>query len=350
MILMHSADQRPLTMDINSISLLLIVGVQLGISYPLLRGQKARWSDLARCAVLPTIPIAALLWLSSQKFPSPVSEWLINQAIFSTLFAMCWGTSIIDRISRNSDQSQWGQCLFALLFLAGGIVFLTQNTGHSPEVNRRRQCRENLKAIGLAMHTYLDTHSTFPAAISGDGPLAVSWRVSIEPYIDAHRLERRYDDHFAWNAEPNWPFTRRSMPLYECPTARKQRTIAEDDFGLTDYAALVGEEAAFPLERGIKARDFADGTSNTLMVVEAVDTGIRWAEPKDIYVPFANMTIRSQETHQDQLNPLISSTHTGGGHVLMADGTVRFISSSVSPEILQQLTTRAAGDVVSDDF
>jgi prepilin-type processing-associated H-X9-DG protein len=140
------------------------------------------------------------------------------------------------------------------------------------------------------------------------------------------------------------------MPLYECPTARKQRTIAEDDFGLTDYAALVGEEAAFPLERGIKARDFADGTSNTLMVVEAVGTGIRWAEPRDIYVPFANMIIRSQKSHQDQLNPLISSAHTGGGHVLMADGTVRFISSSVSPEILKQLTTRAAGDVVSDDF
>jgi prepilin-type N-terminal cleavage/methylation domain-containing protein len=43
-----------------------------------------------------------------------------------------------------------------------------------------------------------------------------------------------------------------------------------------------------------------------------------------------------------------SSTHTGGAHALMCDGTVRFISENVGFTVYQAIATRAGGETVSD--
>jgi hypothetical protein len=46
-----------------------------------------------------------------------------------------------------------------------------------------------------------------------------------------------------------------------------------------------------------------------------------------------------------------SSPHHGGAHVAMGDGSVRFVSERVRPEILQKLANRCDGGLVSaDDF
>lgn len=39
------------------------------------------------------------------------------------------------------------------------------------------------------------------------------------------------------------------------------------------------------------------------------------------------------------------SFHSSGAHVALADGSVRFLSESTSPEVLSALATRSAGDV-----
>lgn len=44
-----------------------------------------------------------------------------------------------------------------------------------------------------------------------------------------------------------------------------------------------------------------------------------------------------------------SSFHTGGYHVVIGDGSVRFISTNVSPSVLRNLTHRADGEM-PDDF
>jgi hypothetical protein len=38
------------------------------------------------------------------------------------------------------------------------------------------------------------------------------------------------------------------------------------------------------------------------------------------------------------------SSHTGGGHILMADGTVRFLSGNISANVWSALNTRAGGE------
>jgi prepilin-type processing-associated H-X9-DG protein len=45
----------------------------------------------------------------------------------------------------------------------------------------------------------------------------------------------------------------------------------------------------------------------------------------------------------------MSSFHAGGGNILMADGSVRFLKSTVQPVIVWSLGTRDGGEIVSSD-
>ncbi|MCI0462099.1 MAG: DUF1559 domain-containing protein, partial [Gemmataceae bacterium] len=46
----------------------------------------------------------------------------------------------------------------------------------------------------------------------------------------------------------------------------------------------------------------------------------------------------------------IYSFHTGGANFLLGDGSVRFIQQDIAAEVFVSLFTRAAGDIVSEDF
>jgi hypothetical protein len=52
------------------------------------------------------------------------------------------------------------------------------------------QCSNNLKQLGLALHTYLDTHKTFPAQSFPvhNGQNVWSWAVSVFPFIEQTAL------------------------------------------------------------------------------------------------------------------------------------------------------------------
>ena len=44
------------------------------------------------------------------------------------------------------------------------------------------------------------------------------------------------------------------------------------------------------------------------------------------------------------------SGHGGGANVVFADGSVRFLSDSLSLRTLQALSTRAGGEVITEDY
>ena len=51
-----------------------------------------------------------------------------------------------------------------------------------------------------------------------------------------------------------------------------------------------------------------------------------------------------------QINSLYgpSSMHIGGAHHLLCDGSVRFLSESLSKSVYRAMATRAAGDIVGE--
>jgi prepilin-type N-terminal cleavage/methylation domain-containing protein/prepilin-type processing-associated H-X9-DG protein len=66
--------------------------------------------------------------------------------------------------------------------------------------------------------------------------------------------------------------------------------------------------------------------------------------------PYPNCNIETWGGDMDAPGMLnLSSYHPGGGNVAMADGSVRFIKSSTSMQIIWSLGTKAGNDIVSSD-
>ena len=47
---------------------------------------------------------------------------------------------------------------------------------------------------------------------------------------------------------------------------------------------------------------------------------------------------------------MVSSYHSGGGHVVFADGHTRFLSENIDPQVLRALATADGAEELSDKF
>lgn len=88
-----------------------------------------------------------------------------------------------------------------------------------------------------------------------------------------------------------------------------------------------------------RVTDVTDGLSSTLMIVEACKLNIVWMQPRDI----------DAETFTKVGDPNgIWSQHTGGAHILIADGSVRFLSTFVDPKVVKGLISKNGGEHITD--
>lgn len=139
----------------------------------------------------------------------------------------------------------------------------------------------NLKHLGLAMHNYHDANKAFPpaASLSKDGKQKLlSWRVLILPYIDPE-LYKQFHPNEAWDSPHNKTLITKMPTVYETAntTAEQRRQ------GMTTLLAPVGPKTVFGQAEGIRIRDITDGTSNTIMIVDASqDRATIWTKPDDL--------------------------------------------------------------------
>ena len=148
------------------------------------------------------------------------------------------------------------------------------------EASPTLQCTNNLKQIGLAMHNYLSAHGTFPPAYSKgpDGKPLLSWPVHILPYLEQKSLYDEFHKDEPWDSEHNKALIARMPAVYHCPSGRP--TPAKE--GKTSYLTPRGPGTVFPGAEGIKIKDIKDGTSNTIIVVDASDAAaVTWTKPED---------------------------------------------------------------------
>lgn len=195
------------------------------------------------------------------------------------------------------------------------------------EAARRMTCSNNMKQISLALLNYESTYKTFPPAytVDSNGQPLHSWRTLILPYLGEQSLYNSIDLSKPWDDPVNAQANRLVVRVYKCPSMRDQSSPA------TCYQVINDPASIFPGPTPINMRSITDGTSNTLMVVEAAPAdAVPWMKPQDI--PLANLL------------PPSGTNHTGGYNVTMADGSVKFIASSINPPTLKSLMTRGAAD------
>ncbi len=216
-------------------------------------------------------------------------------------------------------------------------------------------CRNNLKQIGLAMLNYESTHGTLPIGVETDAneiPTR-SWRTLLYPmYIEAS--QQHYDPNLPWDSPNNkrlideTPVTitdkgggnPRKISLDPCPCIWRCPSC-DTGSKRVNYAVIVGDQTAFPMNRSVKLDEVTDGLENTILVVETLSCSPFWTEPLDI--GFETMKFRIDRSSNGE----ISSCHPDGAHVLFADGKTYFLSSSVSADELHALLTIAGGESVT---
>ncbi len=201
------------------------------------------------------------------------------------------------------------------------------------EAARRSQCKNNLKQIGLALHNYNEAYGCLPPAYIADesGKPMHSWRVLILPFLDAAPLYNQYDFSEPWDGPNNSRLLAQMPPVYACPSHPGTGSYT------TKYAGVFGENCVFHGAEPTKFADITDGTSNTIMVGESANANIPWMKPEDV-----DVTVHPSLGDRDGF----SSYHTGGAQFLLSDGSVRFLSLSLNPDVLKALFTRNGGETV----
>ncbi|MCG6155114.1 DUF1559 family PulG-like putative transporter [Rubinisphaera margarita] len=239
---------------------------------------------------------------------------------------------------------------------------------------RESQCKNNLRALAIAMHNYHDVHQTFsPGWINPTGeaqsPAGFGWQVFLLPYLEEPRLydqigegmrvpreESAFDqvDHQLLKAE---------LSQYRCPADPTLGTNSmRGDWGTSNYSGNFGSLAPprpgsltasvfwpgaaptpsmralpprvtglFGWNSKIRFRDILDGMSNTIMLGERSVSSAAGIWPG----------VRSNSTESDQVTDTafghepnahadaFSSRHRGGVHIALADGAVLLLNENV---------------------
>ncbi len=198
------------------------------------------------------------------------------------------------------------------------------------EAARRAQTANNLKQIGLTMHNYLDANKTFPARANfdKDGKPLLSWRVHMLPYLEEGELYKQFHLDEPWDSEHNRQLIPKMPPYYRNPSGNPAP-------GKANYLAVCGEGLAFDGTKGRKIREFTDGMSKTILVVEVNDDRAAiWTKPDD--------------WQYDDKQPMagLGKAHPGGFNALFADGHVRLFSADIDPKTFHAMLTIAGGEVI----
>lgn len=221
-------------------------------------------------------------------------------------------------------------CLLGLVALMLGWVFFAQRAIWK-EAARESDCIGQLRQYGLAFHNYHDIYGSFPPAITvdPDGDPIHSWRTVLLAAWEDNLASKEYDRAVSWNHPKNRPalvFDTQAF-FYWCPSGDGRKTK------MTDYVAVVGPRTAWPEGRGRKLSEITDGRENTILVIEVMNSGIHWTEPRDM-------------TLDEVLTRGVSSPHPGHFNAMFADGLVHKIRKDIDREALKALLTVDGAETV----
>jgi len=197
-----------------------------------------------------------------------------------------------------------------------------------------RASANNLKRIGLAMHNYHATYRQFPAVANFDRskrPL-LSWRVHLLPYLEQTELYRQFRLDEPWDSQHNKKLIERMPWVYDSPGRKARRP------GTTTYLLPVGRAALFTgTGKQFAIRDVRDGTSNTIMVVDAAEKhAVVWTKPDDL------------DCDRSSIAGALFGRFGDVGLVGFADGSVRRLPKTMNGRSLDALFTRAGGERVTE--
>lgn len=199
------------------------------------------------------------------------------------------------------------------------------------EAARRTTSMNNLRQMALATLNYEAANQKLPNNIvDKQGKPLLSWRVRILPFIEEMRLYDQFHMDEPWDSPHNIKLLDQMPASYASPNVpESNRTV---------YLGFEGEETIFPGKQ-VRFSEIMDGTSNTILLVEAnADEAVEWSRPKDI--PF----------DPNQPVTAIGDLRPGGFVTVFCDGSTHFIMNSIDWEVLSRLIQKADGQPTGFDW
>ncbi len=268
------------------------------------------------------------------------------------------------------------------------------------EAARRMQCSNNLKQLGLANHNYESSFKMFPPA--GIDSNQMSWAVMLLPFIEQGNLFNQFDF-----SQGNWQAKNRInivkgvvIPSLRCPSSPAETHFSvfnanEASCMTSHYHAILGPSGTnlvsgtvypslgtvgttgfgpvcttgafgnvftkstgvFP-PKGNPMSNMSDGTSNTFLLGEFSWNKYQYWRPftRGFYADNRGSLIFLSKNVTYPINSKFSlewndsslgSMHTGGAQFVYGDGSVHFISDSISMDTYRAAASAKGGEVVN---
>lgn len=192
-----------------------------------------------------------------------------------------------------------------------------------------RDCQNNLRYIGLAMHNYAATYGALPPRVTRDaqGKLLHSWRTLLLPFLDEKALYEQIDLSKPWNDPVNAAAMAQRVSVYQCPTRVQEGPTC-------NYLGIEGKDSALADTTGVPFADILDARSRTLLAVESREGIASWGEPVDV---------KAEDVQIDVNLPgsLISSRHSRGAGCLCSDGSVESLPNGWKAQAVRDACTKS---------
>lgn len=182
-------------------------------------------------------------------------------------------------------------------------------------------CKAHLAQLSLALRHYHERCQRFPPAwtLGSDGKPWHSWRVYILPELGEQQLYDAYRFDEPWNGPHNAQVGARMPAAFGFPGESPAK-----------FLAVTGQYTAWPGTASSRMREFHNGTSITIMLVESADSDVHWLEPRDI--PIERATQWRQAANGPRLGGRYDRTA-----VVFADGHARTLSETIEERRLRLL-------------
>jgi prepilin-type N-terminal cleavage/methylation domain-containing protein len=303
------------------------------------------------------------------------------------------------------------ELLVVIAIIAILIALLVPAVQKVREAAARVQCQNNLKQLGLALHSYADSYKRFPHGAqdipSYWGAPRQTWLPYLFPYFEQANILSAYDFKANPGGTVNFGSSNSSNATSPCALVVPMLLCSSDSgatvgtfpwgtFSFGNYPVFFGgyylgganpatlpanQRAAFGINFGARFADFLDGTSNTMVFGEYLrstgdpqdERGMLWQsdEPgggcimtattpnsttKDIFYPQwwcvdrpeRNLPCVAGSSDGHDHTAAARSLHVGGVNVAFGDGTVRFVQQSVDINVWRALATIAGGETIPD--
>lgn len=290
------------------------------------------------------------------------------------------------------------ELLVVVAVIAILVALLLPAVQQAREAARRTACKNNLKQWALAAHYLHETESALPPMRTREG--WATWVLPLLPYVELTAEGGAWDDELSYYNQPGIVGPIESA-LFYCPSRRWVGAAVEGDRTLdvptfsfvtgpaclggyaanggptNDFAsgALADADATIVPAMGmvswvntrvtshtptLRFRDITDGLSNTLLF------GEKWLSPDvllngddtsvlngDQDAGFSRLASATLTPLPDTATGTLTSRrfgglHPGGTQFALVDGSVRFISHTISGTVYERLGDRRDGQVVGE--